>query len=600
MGMRIISQNHSTMKTALSDKQESYEAIEMPSIGAANQTLIDRLDFLEELQNEIETCFSVRTGFSELRILIALMKNHLKGKISTKTSLVGFSGMAFGTAMRTIERIEEQGLIIRRPKTETGKSFSLHPSEKLISQWHELSRRMEYVFETNSALSEETNSQANYYFGSSYQDGYILSPSSIMVDKLPLKKGLSLLVHADPTFMAMAKLKKNFEIMFGVNIQNRALSIDRLREEILINATREQSKYDIIACDLPWFGEMADAGHFIALDGFMNETGFDAADFNKEAMVSSRFKGQQYGIPIQTTPELLVCRQDVFQEMGLKYPETTQELLEAAYAIQRSSIRMKAIAWNAARGTPLGHSFLFSMGSFGQPIINLRKVENGFDAEWPKGEELRPMFVTDAARDVCDFFAELISLSPQNILNMSWFERARAYANGEVGMAFTATLLSPMFEFDRMSPAFGKSKYVPLPAGNAGRQIAPVGGYALAIPKNVPSQRVAHIWSAIQEFSSAKATKIFIENGSLVSPRNSVSKDKEVQKVSFVIGVIDDLAGADILKMWPRPPIPEISHLISIAGTEIHDFLSGKINRETALMNAQNRADSIMCSKGYY
>jgi multiple sugar transport system substrate-binding protein len=91
-----------------------------------------------------------------------------------------------------------------------------------------------------------------------------------------------------------------------------------------------------------------------------------------------------------------------------------------------------------------------------------------------------------------------------------------------------------------------------------------------------------------------------VENGSLVSPRNSVSKDKEVQKVSFVIGVIDDLAGADILKMWLRPPIPEISHLISIAGTEIHDFLSGTINRETALMNAQSRADSIMRSKGYY
>ena len=27
---------------------------------------------------------------------------------------------------------------------------------------------------------------------------------------------------------------------------------------------------------------------------------------------------------------------------------------------------------------------------------------------------------------------------------------------------------------------------------------------------------------------------------------------------------------------------------------------SGTINRETALMNAQNRADSIMRSKGYY
>jgi hypothetical protein len=39
-----------------------------------------------------------------------------------------------------------------------------------------------------------------------------------------------------------------------------------------------------------------------------------------------------------------------------------------------------------------------------------------------------------------------------------------------------------------------------------------------------------------------------VENGSLVSPRNSVSKDKEVQKVSFVIGVIDDLAGASIMR----------------------------------------------------
>ena len=141
---------------------------------------------------------------------------------------------------------------------------------------------------------------------------------------------------------------------------------------------------------------------------------------------------------------------------------------------------------------------------------------------------------------------------------------------------------------------------MPLPAGKAGRQIAPVGGYALAIPRNVLSQRVPHIWSAIEELSSAWATKIFIENGSLVSPRNSVSKDKEVQKISHVIGIIDDLATTGTLKMWPRPPIPEISNLISIAGTEIHDFLSGKVSKRIALMNAQNRADSLMRSKGYY
>ncbi len=109
---------------------------------------------------------------------------------------------------------------------------------------------------------------------------------------------------------------------------------------------------------------------------------------------------------------------------------------------------------NAEEARLLDIVFYFQWALFGQPIINLRKVENGFDAEWPKGEELRPMFVTDARRDVCDFFAELISLSPQNILIFLGLNALVPYANGEVGMAFNATLLSPMFEFDRMSPAF--------------------------------------------------------------------------------------------------------------------------------------------------
>jgi len=33
-----------------------------------------------------------------------------------------------------------------------------------------------------------------------------------------------------------------------------------------------------------------------------------------------------------------------------------------------------------------------------------------------------------------------------------------------------------------------------------------------------------------------------------------------------------------ILRMWPRPPMPGISSIIAIAGEEMHDLLSGKID----------------------
>jgi multiple sugar transport system substrate-binding protein len=52
--------------------------------------------------------------------------------------------------------------------------------------------------------------------------------------------------------------------------------------------------------------------------------------------------------------------------------------------------------------------------------------------------------------------------------------------------------------------------------------------------------------------------------------------------------------------MWPRPPVPEISGIIAIAGEEIHDLLSGRKSLRDALLTAQNRADSMMRAAGHY
>ena len=52
--------------------------------------------------------------------------------------------------------------------------------------------------------------------------------------------------------------------------------------------------------------------------------------------------------------------------------------------------------------------------------------------------------------------------------------------------------------------------------------------------------------------------------------------------------------------MWPRPPVPEITEIIAIAGEEMHDMLLGAKSCEAALANAQNRADALMRAHGHY
>ena len=559
------------------------------------------LDFIEQQDDEVRRALSIKTGYDETKLFVALLRNHLNGKLTTSSSLAQSSGLSYGTSIRAISSIEDRGLLVRRSRTDTGKSFSLHPSEKLILEWQEYARRVHSLLDSTIGLSSKLGQKSSdYFYGSSYNSGSILSPPSVLSSKLTLNKQLRILVHADPTFMAMHVLKKQFESILGVPIQSRALSIDRLREEIIKNSTAKHSNYDIIACDLPWFGEMAEEGRFLPLDNLISNTGFDTSDFHSEALASARYKGNQYGVPVQTTPDLLVYRRDLFESKGLKAPHTIDDTLIAAQTLHSRSRNVSGIAWNAARGTPLGHTFLFTMGAFGQPAINLRAIENGFDGENVIGENFRPMFNTNAARQSAEYLLELLNYSPSSILSMSWYERARAYADGEVGMAYCATLLAPLFELNAKSPAYGVSEFLPHPCGKGSKQIAPVGGYALAIPSNVSEERISPIWTALMSLTSPQTIKLYIENGSLVSPRFSVSMDPKVRQISPLISKVDEMARFGVLQMWPRPPVPEISNIIAIVGEEMHDMLIGVKSIDEALNNSQNRADAIMRMNGHY
>lgn len=572
------------------------------SFGTSNHEMERFLDFMEQMEDETQTALSIKSGYSEMKMLISLLRSHLKGKLTTSSSLAANSGLTYGTAMRGIASLIERDLIIKRVKTTTGKSYSLHPSEKTLLEWQELARRSHSII--SSTIGSKPNSDrseaSDYYFGASYNHGSVLPPPSILSSKLSINNDLNILVHADPTFMAMHVLKKQFETIFGVGVQGRALSIDRLRQEILSNSEFEKSRYDIIACDLPWFGEMAADGRFLPLDDLMSASNFDAPDFHPEALASARYNGQQYGIPVQTTPELLVCRKDILNGRGLRPPRTIEDTINVARQLHDPFEGLSGIAWNAARGTPLGHSFLFVMGAFGQPVLNLKSVETGFDGENLDGENYRPMFDSDQARNTAEYFKELLQYSPPGILNMSWYERARCYAEGKVGIAYCATLLAPLFELNKSSPAYGNTTYLPHPSGPGAKPIAPLGGYALAIPSNIAPDRISPIWTALKSLTSAQTVKLYIENGSLVSPRYSVSMDPEVQRVSPLISTVDDMARSGVLQMWPRPPVPEISAIIAIAGEEMHDMLLGAKTVDQALSNAQNRADALMRTNGRY
>lgn len=578
------------------------EYIEYKS-GAAPRMSLDELsriiDFVEQMDDEAEEGLDLRRPNRELRILAQMMRDHISGRLTTQSSLIAASGLPYGTALRLLQELYERGQFYKRPRTRTGKSFSLHPTEKLIEQWRGYGRRVKAVIGSSFGLQSQRHVIDGYYFGASYMCTGVVPQPTVLKQPLSLST-LRILIHADPTFMAMSAVKTQVENVLGTCVRTKALSIDRLLSEIEKNARQTRSSYDIISCDLPWFGKLASEKRILPLDEFVRSTSLDILDFYPEAVESAQWQGTQYGIPVQSSPELLTYRKDLFAEAGLSPPRTTQDVLDAARTLHKPHQGLSGIAWNAARGTPLGHSFIMLMGAFGQPVINLRRTDSGFRASRVLGEEHRPMMLSDQAFAVAEYMKELLSYSPSKILSMSWYERAKSYASGECAMSYCYSLIAAIFTNDASSPAHGKTGFLPHPAGAGTEAIAPVGGYALAIPANIDEDRIDDAWTAIRTLTSPELLKQYVLNGSTTTSRFSVGRDPEISAVCPLMTEVEGLARRGELQYWPRPPIPEIVDIVSVVGKEIFLMLSGEVTVRVALETTQNRLDALMRARGHY
>ncbi|MBF9029047.1 extracellular solute-binding protein [Rhodobacterales bacterium HKCCE3408] len=554
------------------------------------QDHLQALSMIEEFSAEFDNALGISHPNPFLNMAVMLLRNHVEGRTSTATALISTSGLPYATARRKLEEMQQAGLIEKRARTRTGKSFSLHPSPVLLERWRQLADRMNRIASEHRAEAVADD----YYFGGSYMVGQTIAPPTVLSEPLTLSGGLRILVHGDPTFMVMENLKRQFEQIVGTKISQRAFSIDRLRHEALRNAERPASAYDIIAVDLPWIGEFVEKGVIAPLDDLMDVDRLDPDDFHIAGWRGAHWGGRPYGVPSQTTPELLFFRRDLFAEAGIEPPVTTSAVLDAARHFHEPTHGRYGIAWNAARGTALGHTFMMTCAAFGQPMLDLPPIAGGFDTEALSRGEAVPTIDTPLALDAAEYLLELLNYAPPDILSMSWYERVRPFASGAVPMAYGYTLLAPYFELDESSPARGHTGYLPHPAGPSGHPIAPVGGYVLAIPANLAPKRQAQAVEALIAFTSPGAQKLYVLNGSRTAPRYSVGADADVRRLSPIFEAVDQMSWRDELQFWPRPPIPGISEIIAILGHDMHDMLRGIVSPKEALRSAQAKVEKAL------
>jgi multiple sugar transport system substrate-binding protein len=408
---------------------------------------------------------------------------------------------------------------------------------------------------------------------------------------------IRLIVVSDPVFKSMQKIHADMEKMAGGKIELNVLPFDTLHQQVLLNSQNAESRYDIIAIDLPQFGEYKS----FLKDLTKESESLDKSDFQAAAWEGVVHGGKVLAIPIQPHPEIFAYRTDLFKQAGIaNAPKTTDDVLAAAQKLHHPDKNVAGICWNAQRGTALGQTFLQTLGAFGQAPIALTKKGDDYVIGSIGPENMHPTIDNPAGLAVANYLKSLIQFSPPGILDMAWDERTRVFAQGGCAMTYVWSGNASAWDGDPASPAHGNVAYVPHPAGLGAPNRSTLGGWSLGIPTNLPADRQALAWKVIEWLTSKDMMVKYTENGTCVSPRHSVSQNADVVKRCPAVKAVDEFASAGQIASWQRPPVPELQQMVDVLGTQMHQMISNKKSPKEAVSESQKLIDRVMQKAGYY
>lgn len=543
--------------------------------------LLRVIDFAERTRAPFRETMPVVDDDPAWQITIHLIRSEVRGELVTISSLAQVAGVPYATARRMIRRMIESEAIIRRIRGQTGKSHSLHPSKALIAAFEAYARSIKRLIAQTVGQRPASDDEGDYYFGGapSGQGDVPRGPEAMRGEEAPIR----FLCSNDNYFLALRNMWSDLRANFASTRDFDLRPLPDLYDEVRANATRPESRYDIITVNMPWLAQCAADGLVMPLDEIIQEQGLSFDHFHPAIRNRSICNGATYGVPIYSTIAILAARRDWFEEASLAFPRSFDDVILAARRFHQPERGRFGVVWDGARGMPIASSFLFFLGACG-----------GAPGE---GEDE----IASLARRIgmhgataLDFMHRLLDVAPPDVLSRAWDSNLALFIEGRASLAYCWTMRAARMEYDIHSIVKRRVEYLPQPSGPKGLRASPIGGFMLAIPANLPAERVKVAMRAIGWMASDKSMQAHVRNGFPIAPRFLTRAEPGTAAGSPIVRFVDTLAHRKLLSTWQRPHVPEYRAIESEIGGVIHAAMTREMSDSGALLAIRDRLDALM------
>lgn len=353
----------------------------------------------------------------------------------------------------------------------------------------------------------------------------------------------------------------DFEAKTGAKVNMEVMGTDQFTNKVTVELTAQTKSLDLFFLrplnDMKLFdknGWIADLNPYLK-----DDAEFDLGDYYESALGSCTYNDKLYGIPMTAESQLVYYRKDIFEEKGIKFPETMDEMLAAAEKLTDKSNEFYGFV-GRGKSNILVTQFSTYLRAFGGDFNSATESLIG----------------TPEALEAVKFYGKLAGeYGPPGIINMSWPEAAALFGQGKAAMFADAdAIYANVVDPSNSTLTEDQIGFGLMPAGPAGRKpfYAVVGAYSISAFSEQKEAAAEFIkWAASKEMDK----KMMIETAN-PGCRASTWEDPEAT-ASWPAGLLETMvASREVAVPGDRPTVINVTEARDIISVPLLEAIQGK------------------------
>lgn len=368
-----------------------------------------------------------------------------------------------------------------------------------------------------------------------------------------------------PRSETILKYLSEFEALTGIKVNAEATPEQQQRQKTTIELSSGKPSFDVVHLSYHVQKRQFEKGGWLAdISGFLKDPSLTDSSLTESDFAEAGLKfakdseGVMRSLPFSVDYWIIYWNKALFEKKGLAYPQTFEELANAAEALTDKSTNTYGFVARGLKNanTPVWTTFMLGHGA--TPLSSDGKLQTE----------------SQGAVDAAKLYQRLMTKSaPPGVSGFNWAEAQSAFLQGKIGMWLDGVGFAPPIENPEKSRVVGQVGYGIMPKGpNA--QAAATTGDGIGVTAASQNKEAAYLFCqwAISHDMGAR----LLQAGAGVPFRQSILEDQKVREGVKMPGAwLDAVAGSAKVSQLALPVIIPVTEFRDIYGVALTNMIGG-------------------------